>query len=60
VLLEACLAAGIGRVVHVSTDEVYGSIGEGSWAEGAGVSYRIQRFIVDFLVLFSGISLLYE
>jgi len=37
VLLDACLAAGIGRVVHVSTDEVYGSIGEGSWAEGAGL-----------------------
>jgi dTDP-D-glucose 4,6-dehydratase len=37
VLLDACLATGIGRVVHVSTDEVYGSIGEGSWAGGAGL-----------------------
>ncbi len=35
VLLDACLAAGVPRVVHVSTDEVYGSIPAGSWAEGA-------------------------
>jgi len=32
-LLDACLRAGIDRVVHVSTDEVYGSIGSGSWTE---------------------------
>jgi dTDP-glucose 4,6-dehydratase len=32
-LLQACLDAGVPRVVQVSTDEVYGSIGEGSWAE---------------------------
>ncbi len=32
-LLEACLAAGVERVVHISTDEVYGSIEEGSWTE---------------------------
>lgn len=31
VLLQACLEAGIKRVVHVSTDEVYGSIASGSW-----------------------------
>ena len=35
VLLDACLAAGVQRVVHVSTDEVYGSIAAGSWAEDA-------------------------
>jgi dTDP-glucose 4,6-dehydratase len=35
VLLDACLATEVPRVVHVSTDEVYGSIGRGSWAEGA-------------------------
>ncbi len=29
VLLDACLTAGVPRVVHVSTDEVYGSIAEG-------------------------------
>jgi dTDP-glucose 4,6-dehydratase len=37
VLLQACLEAGVGPVVQVSTDEVYGSIGSGSWAEGAPV-----------------------
>jgi dTDP-glucose 4,6-dehydratase len=35
VLLQACVDAGVGRVVQVSTDEVYGSIASGSWAEGA-------------------------
>lgn len=32
-VLEACRHAGVGRVVHVSTDEVYGSIERGSWTE---------------------------
>ncbi|MEC4017334.1 dTDP-glucose 4,6-dehydratase [Streptomyces sp. H27-D2] len=32
-LLEAALRTGVERVVHVSTDEVYGSIPEGSWTE---------------------------
>jgi dTDP-glucose 4,6-dehydratase len=32
-LLDASLQAGIGRFLHVSTDEVYGSITEGSWTE---------------------------
>ena len=32
-LFEACLQAGVGRVVHIGTDEVYGSILEGSWTE---------------------------
>ncbi|MEU5987366.1 dTDP-glucose 4,6-dehydratase [Spirillospora sp. NPDC047418] len=32
-LLQACLDAGVGKVVHVSTDEVYGSIASGSWDE---------------------------
>ncbi|GAB2805191.1 dTDP-glucose 4,6-dehydratase [Streptomyces daliensis] len=34
-LMRACLEAGTPRVVHVSTDEVYGSIGTGSWDESA-------------------------
>ena len=34
VLLDACLRHGIPRVVQVSTDEVYGSIAEGSFREG--------------------------
>ncbi|MGD3110237.1 dTDP-glucose 4,6-dehydratase [Streptomyces sp. YGL11-2] len=32
-VLEAAVRAGTARVVHVSTDEVYGSISEGSWTE---------------------------
>jgi len=33
VLLDACLRAGVRRVVQVSTDEVYGTIPVGSWTE---------------------------
>ena len=32
-LLQAALNAEVGKFVHVSTDEVYGSIEEGSWSE---------------------------
>ncbi|MFC8069826.1 dTDP-glucose 4,6-dehydratase [Streptomyces sp. NPDC057293] len=32
-LLEGCVRAGVERAVHVSTDEVYGSIARGSWTE---------------------------
>jgi dTDP-glucose 4,6-dehydratase len=32
-VLEAALRTGVARVVHVSTDEVYGTIDEGSWNE---------------------------
>ncbi|UER53780.1 dTDP-glucose 4,6-dehydratase [Kineosporiaceae bacterium SCSIO 59966] len=32
-LLDAALRHGVSRFVHVSTDEVYGSIDEGSWTE---------------------------
>ena len=34
-LMQACLDAGVRRVVQVSTDEVYGSIAAGSWTESA-------------------------
>ena len=40
VLLDACLRLGVPRVVHVSTDEVYGSIAAGSWAEDAPLDPR--------------------
>ncbi|MEU8622310.1 dTDP-glucose 4,6-dehydratase [Streptomyces sp. NPDC048623] len=33
VLLDVARRHGVGRFVHVSTDEVYGSIAEGSWTE---------------------------
>lgn len=32
-VFEACLRADVPRVVHISTDEVYGSITEGAWTE---------------------------
>jgi len=38
VLLDACLQAGVRRVVHVSTDEVYGSIAQGSWTEDSALN----------------------
>ena len=37
-LLQACLDANTPRVVHVSTDEVYGSVASGSWTEDAPLS----------------------
>jgi dTDP-glucose 4,6-dehydratase len=33
ILLDAARLAGVDRFVHVSTDEVYGSIDEGAWTE---------------------------
>ncbi|MGW0361990.1 dTDP-glucose 4,6-dehydratase [Streptomyces sp. NPDC002990] len=33
VLLDSARKHGVGRFVHISTDEVYGSISEGSWTE---------------------------
>ena len=38
VLLQACLDAQVARFVQISTDEVYGSIGRGSWDETAPVA----------------------
>jgi dTDP-glucose 4,6-dehydratase len=35
VVLQACLDAGVRRLVQVSTDEVYGSLASGSWTEDA-------------------------
>ncbi|MFF7726138.1 dTDP-glucose 4,6-dehydratase [Streptomyces sp. NPDC008001] len=32
-VLDACLYTGVDNVVHVSTDEVYGSIATGTWTE---------------------------
>ncbi|MFD1544478.1 dTDP-glucose 4,6-dehydratase [Nonomuraea guangzhouensis] len=39
-LMQACLDAGVPKVVHVSTDEVYGSIDHGSWDESAPIQPR--------------------
>ncbi|HTU04187.1 MAG TPA: GDP-mannose 4,6-dehydratase, partial [Trebonia sp.] len=35
VLLDACRTAAVPRIVHVSTDEVYGSIADGAWTESS-------------------------
>ncbi|MCW3818312.1 dTDP-glucose 4,6-dehydratase [Micromonospora sp. DR5-3] len=40
VLLDRAVRHGIGRFVHVSTDEVYGSIDEGSWDESFPLAPR--------------------
>lgn len=37
-LLQSCLEQDVRRVVHVSTDEVYGSIASGSWSEDAALA----------------------
>ncbi|RCG31517.1 dTDP-glucose 4,6-dehydratase [Sphaerisporangium album] len=39
-VLQACRDAGVGRVVQVSTDEVYGTVEEGSWNEDAPLQPR--------------------
>ncbi|MER6511555.1 dTDP-glucose 4,6-dehydratase [Nonomuraea sp. NPDC048881] len=54
-LLEAALRHGVGRFVHVSTDEVYGSIAEGSWTEetplAPNVPYAASKAGSDLLAL---------
>jgi dTDP-glucose 4,6-dehydratase len=55
VLLDAARAAGIGRFLHVSTDEVYGSIEQGSWTEDWPVApnspYAASKAGSDLLAL---------
>jgi dTDP-glucose 4,6-dehydratase len=55
VLLDAAKDAGVGRFVHVSTDEVYGSIAEGSWTEDWPVApnspYAASKAGSDLLAL---------
>jgi len=55
VLLDAARSAGIGRFVHVSTDEVYGSIEHGSWTEDWPLApnspYAASKAGSDLLVL---------
>ncbi|MDL4820255.1 dTDP-glucose 4,6-dehydratase [Actinomadura opuntiae] len=55
VLLEAADRHGVGRFVHVSTDEVYGSIPEGSWTEQSPVApnmpYSAAKAGSDLLAL---------
>nr|AAA21344.1 dTDP-glucose dehydratase [Streptomyces fradiae] len=55
VLLQAAVDAGVGRFVHISTDEVYGSIAEGSWPEDHPVApnspYAATKAASDLLAL---------
>jgi dTDP-glucose 4,6-dehydratase len=55
VLLDAAQRHHVGRFVHVSTDEVYGSIGLGSWTEQAPLApnspYSASKAASDLLVL---------
>ncbi|MFD6072237.1 dTDP-glucose 4,6-dehydratase [Amycolatopsis lurida] len=54
-LLEAAQRHGVGRFVHVSTDEVYGSIDSGSWTEQSpldpNVPYAAAKAGSDLLAL---------
>ncbi|GGM24168.1 dTDP-glucose 4,6-dehydratase [Dactylosporangium sucinum] len=55
VLLDAALRAGVSRFLHVSTDEVYGSIQEGSWTEewplAPNSPYSASKAASDLLAL---------
>ncbi|MEU8250462.1 dTDP-glucose 4,6-dehydratase [Nonomuraea sp. NPDC048916] len=54
-LLDAALAGRVGTFVHISTDEVYGSIDSGSWSETEPVSpnspYAASKAASDLLAL---------
>jgi dTDP-glucose 4,6-dehydratase len=54
VLLDAALRHGLERFVHVSTDEVYGSIAAGSWTEASPLApnspYAASKAGADLLV----------
>lgn len=56
-LLEAAVRHGVDRFVHVSTDEVYGSVAEGSWTEDAPIDpnspYSASKAGSDLLALAS-------
>ncbi|MEW1551271.1 dTDP-glucose 4,6-dehydratase [Streptomyces tsukubensis] len=55
VLLDAAVRHRVGRFVQVSTDEVYGSIGEGSWTEewplAPNSPYSASKGAADLLAL---------
>lgn len=58
ILLDAARVAGVDRFLHVSTDEVYGSIAEGQWTEEwplhPNSPYSAAKAGSDLLVLAAG------
>jgi dTDP-glucose 4,6-dehydratase len=54
-LLDAARQHGVGRFLHVSTDEVYGSISDGAWTEAAPLApnspYSASKAGSDLLAL---------
>jgi dTDP-glucose 4,6-dehydratase len=59
-LLEAAVRLGVGRFLHVSTDEVYGSIETGSWTETSPLEpnspYAASKAASDLLVRAYGVT----
>ncbi|ORT55510.1 dTDP-glucose 4,6-dehydratase [Streptomyces sp. CB03238] len=55
VLLDAARRHGVGRFLHVSTDEVYGSISQGTWPVGQPLApnspYAASKAASDLMVL---------
>jgi dTDP-glucose 4,6-dehydratase len=55
VLLEAARELGVGRFLQVSTDEVYGSIAQGSWTEDSPLApsspYSASKAAADLVAL---------
>ncbi|MFC9399288.1 dTDP-glucose 4,6-dehydratase [Streptomyces sp. NPDC057027] len=55
VLLDAARRHGVGRFLHVSTDEVYGSISEGAWRVGQPLApnspYAASKAASDLMAL---------
>lgn len=54
VLLDACIQYGVKKFIHISTDEVYGSILEGSWDESCPLEpnspYAASKAASDLIV----------
>lgn len=54
-IMDAALRHRVGRVLHVSTDEVYGSIADGSWGEGQPLApnspYSASKASADLIAL---------
>ncbi len=60
VVFDACRRHDVGRVLHISTDEVYGSIAEGSFAEADALEpnspYAASKAAADLLARSYGVT----